>query len=558
MSTVAPRREADRQSESKAAGGLVFVVALVAACSVFLTLAASRHESTTFDEIAMVAAGARGFETGKWDLLTDHPPLMQYLYGLPVYLTHPKYPAEDAAQWNSDLRYPYAQQFFFREGNDPERMAYHARVIAGAVVALLVLLVWGFATEAVSPVGGLIAAVLVAFLPDVLAHGGVAYNDVPVAAAMFAAAWVLERMMVRPTPRGAATAGLLVAVAVGVKFTAVLLAPIALLLLFCEAGVRGRDPDWRRDVLAAANIGALFTYLGLVAIYRGDFALTALRNGVHFKVAQAAANTGSAPATAWLLGHTSADGFALFFPVAFLLKTPVALHLLIVLGIVGVWVRMQRRSLRLQPEGVDRARWLQSPLRMPALACIVMLPVLIGSDLNIGFRHALPMMPFLLVLVAAGAARTGRTWGWPAKAGVLVLLAGYVASSVSYYPDFLAYQSLYTRGRSPTRPALVDSSLDWGQGLLQLRDFMREEHVERVNLGYFGTALPEGYGIAYRPLPSFYPLPAQPDTGAAPEYTVVSVTNIAGVYLDGDPYAALRGRTPDRVIAHSLLVYRSP
>jgi hypothetical protein len=104
---------------------------------------------------------------------------------------------------------------------------------------------------------------------------------------------------------------------------------------------------------------------------------------------------------------------------------------------------------------------------------------------------------------------------------------------------------------------LLDSSLDWGQGLLALRDWMRANEVDRVYLSYFGSASPSGYGIAYVPMPSFFPLPAVALPSAAPpRYAVVSVTNLHGLYLQGDPFAPLRARRPEAVLAHTLNVYR--
>src|SRR6266446_2553030 len=96
-------------------------VALLAilAVSATATIGAMRHTSTTFDEVITIAAGARGFVTGRFDVVNDHPPLMQYLYGLPVYLTHPSYPPEAASGRPPD-RYEYAAHLFGRSGNDPE------------------------------------------------------------------------------------------------------------------------------------------------------------------------------------------------------------------------------------------------------------------------------------------------------------------------------------------------------------------------------------------------------------------------------------------------------
>ncbi len=603
MSTATAQRSwATGSQRAGADDGVRLLLALLLAAAAFtLTLGASRRNSTTFDEIAMIAGGARGFATGQWDLVDDHPPLMQYLYGLPVYLSKPTYPAEGG--WTGQLRYDYGERFFWGVGNDPERLAFRARAVGAATAAALVLLVWAFATAAAGTAAGLLAALLTAFLPDLLAHGGVAYNDLPVAVAIFAAAWTIDTAVVHPSPRSGALAGVLIGVALAIKFSAIVLGPIALLLLIAESRARGRDHDWRTAVLTACILALVFAYLALIVFYRGDWRLEQMRAGVHFKIAQIVSNVGSAPAPAWLLGRRSPDGFALFFPIAFLLKTPLALHLLALLAAAATIARARMRRLRLQPTGEAAHRMLESPLRMAAISCVALLPVLMSSDLNIGFRHALPLMPFLIVLIAAGAATAMRLWGWRARVGVAVLALGYVASSASYYPDFLAYESEYARWGDPSKPPIVDSSLDWGQGLLQLRDFMREENIDRVDLSYFGTAWPAGYGIRYRPLPSFYALPpaaaAQGEGGAAQgegeasqgegkgegegealqgegegegegegsqgegeggggRWVVISATNLTGIYLDGDPFAQYRGRRPDRVIAHSLMAYRLP
>jgi len=102
----------------------------------------------------------------------------------------------------------------------------------------------------------------------------------------------------------------------------------------------------------------------------------------------------------------------------------------------------------------------------------------------------------------------------------------------------------------------VDSSLDWGQGLLELRKFMRAQGIPRVYLSYFGSAVPFGYGIDYVPLLSFFPLATVGPQAPAPEYAVISATNLHGVYLAGDPFAEFRQLEPVAVLAYSLLVYR--
>jgi len=142
--------------------------------------------------------------------------------------------------------------------------------------------------------------------------------------------------------------------------------------------------------------------------------------------------------------------------------------------------------------------------------------------------------------------------------GVVVLLALQALATLSAYPHFLAYTSVWAGGRDAGQEVLVDSSLDWGQGLLELQRFMEEEAVDRVSLSYFGSAPPEAYGIVYEALPSFFRLEGgvMSEPGVRPRFTVISATNLNGLYLQGrDPFAGYRQRQPYRVLGHSLFVF---
>ena len=70
-----------------------------------------------------------------------------------------------------------------------------------------------------------------------------------------------------------------------------------------------------------------------------------------------------------------------------------------------------------------------------------------------------------------------------------------------------------------------------------------------------GTAVPEGYGIDFVPLPSYFAIGRDPTPGPAPRFAVVSATLLAGSYLRGDPYARLRGQQPVAIVGGSLYVF---
>jgi hypothetical protein len=224
---------------------------------------------------------------------------------------------------------------------------------------------------------------------------------------------------------------------------------------------------------------------------------------------------------------------------------------MLVAGAVGL-----ASALRAGGGGIGRvAAWRG---RGALVGAVVFGAFLMRSDLNAGFRYALPALPLLAVLVGAAFA---RPWACCQRArGVLFagLLALQAASVLTAYPHLLAYSSAWAGGRDGAWRTLADSNLDWGQGLLELRDFIAEEGVASVRLSYFGSALPEAYGIEYVALPSFFRLafPRTPGAEVTPRFTVISATNLLGLYLQGrDPFASYREREPYRVLGHHLFVY---
>lgn len=542
----APDRAVDvRHHVRRHAHWIAVALALVTGVTIVLSM---RHTSVTFDETFMIPSGARGYEVGRFDLTLDHPPLTQYLYGLPLRLDGVRTPEEAAGPWSMDTRFLYGRELLFESGNDPERVVFLARLMAALIAVVLVLVVFLVTARLEGRVAGLVAAFLVAFLPDVLAHGGIAYNDVPLALAFLGALWSLDAAARNPAPLRVARAALLVGVALGVKFSALALMPAAVLILAMEAVERRRDGRWWRQVGQGLLLGTVVLYGTLVLIYLGDFSLADFRWGIASNIQHASAGHG---VPAFLLGQHSTTGFWYFYPVVFLLKTPLALHLLALGAMVGAVVT----------GGISRARiraWLSSPLRPIVVGAVVFLFFLLSANLNIGFRHALPLLPLVCILVAAGIVRVVR-WKPRLQPWLALLLFAYALETVSFYPHFLTFTSAYVPDRDAAGDVYVDSNLDWGQGLLELRSWMERRGVDRVYLSYFGSALPEGYGIDYVALKSFYPLsgtaPAFEPGVAPPEWIVIAATNRIGMYLPGDPLAEFRQHAPAFLLAHHLYVY---
>jgi hypothetical protein len=228
-----------------------------------------------------------------------------------------------------------------------------------------------------------------------------------------------------------------------------------------------------------------------------------------------------------LLGRISAGGSPAFFPAAFLVKTPLPA---LALMAAGLWLSARRRERR-----GELALLLAAPAVYAAAA--------LAAPLHLGHRHILPVYPFLFV--AAGAAASPRRGRAGPRA---VALGGAAACALSAllvfappwrpqaaFPDFLAYFNELAGGPRGGGRVLVDSDLDWGQGLKSLAAWLRTRGVsEPVNLCYFGTAEPRFYGVRYVNLPGG--LPFAPEAGfekaRVPGWLAISATSFSGVYMD--------------------------
>ena len=515
----------------------VWVVAALVVLSMGATISGMRHTSATFDEIAPIAVGAYGIKTGDWTNMTRFPPVMQYLYGVPGYLSRPNYPADFG-----DDHYLYARNLLWQSGNDGEALIFRARLVSALFAGALIILTFALARSYFDERTALLAAALVAFLPDVLAHGGIAYNDLPLATTFLAALWAIDRSVRNPSIVTGLVAGLLASLALGIKHSAFALGPIAILLIVLEAIARKDRRAWAPRISAAFGIAVLSGYLLQVILYRGDLTLLYLIDGTGALATHVSEGHHVPDPT----GAHQAEATWLFYPRVFLLKTPVAFQLLLLIALVGGIMSLRSEW---------RRKLLAGPARLLLVGVLVFAFMLMRAKLVIGFRYALPVLPLLAILAAAGCMyfwSRGRAFR-----GLIAALAVLsAASTLSFYPYFLSYSSEYPPGPDRAYEQLFDSSLDWGQGLIALREFMREEKVDLVYLGYFGSALPEGYGINYVPLPSFFPLPAQPAPARTPRFAVVSATLLGGRYVTADAYRDPREKMqPYKVLGHNMFVY---
>ncbi len=160
----------------------------------------------------------------------------------------------------------------------------------------------------------------------------------------------------------------------------------------------------------------------------------------------------------------------------------------------GTWLVVLASAVALFALRRDRAGWFDefAVLAFPAIVLFAMTAL---TDINLGLRYVLAIFPF--VFVAAGkvvpwAESLGGRWRAGMIGGLVVSLALTLATqSALVHPHYLASFNWLSGGPDRGSEHLIDSNLDWGQDLVNLRRWVAENRPgQRVGLAYFGQINP--------------------------------------------------------------------
>jgi predicted membrane-bound dolichyl-phosphate-mannose-protein mannosyltransferase len=189
------------------------------------------EKSATFDEVTHLPAGYSYLIERSIRYNPQHPPLIKEICALPLLLLDLRYPESP-----SENEWIYGREFLFRQ--DAQRILFWGRIPAlllslgmASLVAVWATHLWGWA-------GGLLALFLYTFDPTLTAHSQLVTTDVGVACFSVLYLWALRSYLRNPTWKSLLLSGLTLGLALGAKFSAVVLIPFSRLL--CVAAFRGQ------------------------------------------------------------------------------------------------------------------------------------------------------------------------------------------------------------------------------------------------------------------------------------------------------------------------------
>ena len=492
-------------------------VALLLALMAGLQIASARTETQVWDEGFELGSGYAYLKTGKLRFNLEQPPLAKVLAALPLLYLNPRLPVDDPS-WVNKQDIEFGIAFLYHNRVPADAMLMAARIIIILLTVALGVLVAAWTRRRFGNGPALLAVALLAFDPNILAHGHYATTDLGATFFMFAACVAWDAFLGSKRKVHLVLAGILLGFAIGTKFSALMLLPVFAILY----AIRWLQ---QREGFSALHFGvsilsvAAVAYLAIVLVYlpeakyfvpswamkrpgppldtvvdRGNVFGDLLCRVGHVASLQANSfyrgfsdfakhNAGGHPS--YLLGQISETGWWYYFPVVFLVKTPTADLLLFCILLAGGILVLFRNGFRITPS------W--STVLVPAL---LYFGLSMTSRIDLGIRHLLPFYPFFFIAIAAGFFGLAEL-RWTSWTGRLLMIVGLLlaAESLPAFPDYLTFFNLVSGGTRRGPDYLLDSNIDWGQDLKNLKLYMNTHPARQYCLEYFGNADPAYYGM---------------------------------------------------------------
>lgn len=566
--------------------------AALVVCLVFFAQLAcgSTQLSLTSDEPPHIVHGYVMLTTGDTWALIDHrhPPLMNVISALPLLLQPERPDARAMPHWGTDFIL-FVREMWPQLG-PVDRLAFVTRYPNMLLGVLLMALVCRWARERFGRAAGLLAIVVMAFDPTMIAHAQLNTTDLAMTFFAFACLYLVLRPGHNRSQRTLIGIGLTLGATMAVKGSGVMLVPVVVVLLVLQVfRANKQTPGARYRVFTIVLLVSCILFVSLLvlwATYGFRLELLSAENALRVPLAAHAgmvrAILGEAARTAFLLGEIREGGWGSYFPVAIALKTPLPILALALWALLsgvfgprqlpvngGVRARFGNRGY------IDFTFWL-----FPAFYFVVA----VRSGMNIGYRHLLPVFPFVYVVIgrigrAQGAGskqqEAGRNQGSEShtppflhyasrfthhvsRFAFYALLIWLIAGTLRVYPFAIAYFNELAGGPRNGYHYLVDSNVDWGQSFIALKDWMEETGTGEVRLSYYTWIDPAAYGVNYRPLPPAQDAPPvlarrfDPDPGVY----AISATPLQGVMVaDAGMYDWFRHREPVAQPGYGLMVY---
>jgi len=555
-------------------------------------------DSATMDEVAHLPAGYSYLTQKDMRLNPEHPTLIKDLAGLPLlFLKNIKFPSE-IKDWQEDIngQWGFGYHFLYQAGNPADKMIFWGRLPMVLILILLGFYVFKWARELFGNKAALLALFFFSFSPTFLAHGRLVTTDVGAAAGAFIATYYFIKFLRNPRKKNIFLAGLAFGAAMLCKFSLILLVPFFALITLIWAGVCSQNKPKIKIIFKYIGLALLVGIIGMVLIWPvyqyhvwnypperqvrdSEVFLSAYPDFIQKPILWMAdkpvlrayaqyftglfmvLHRGSFGHTTYFLGEISNLGWKNYFPIVYGIKVPLAFHILTVISLL--YAAWSVKKPFWQNTFSRAVIWIKNHFAEFSMLLFVGIywASSLYSNLNIGVRHLLPVFPFTFLLVSGVTAYWLKSPYLKLKYCLLAVLLFWQAISVILiYPHFLAYFNELAGGPDQGYIYTVDSNLDWGQDLKRLRNWVKEQGIDKIYVDYFG-----GGDAQYYLKEKFAPWSGSqgPEEFPKGNYLAISATFLQGgrgkpapgFDQPTDCYQWLNNYQPVAKIGYSIFVY---
>jgi len=536
----------------------IFLAAALLIIFAALAISATTHQSATCDEVAHHIPVGYVLLT-KWDFKMDtsQPPLSRYIIALPLKIFMKIKMPEDKNEWRRPDRSSFGRDFFYKYNHDPKKMVLICRIPVIIIGVLCGLLLFIWASSIYGNKAGLLSLFLYCLSPTILAHAGLATTDMIATFFIFLSAYTFWMFLKDICVKRMVFAGISLGLAQLSKYNAILLYPVFLLFLVFEfrtitktkvgmllkrflivillsvitawAGYGFDFQPLLKDAMRAEEkIAVVHDVISRLPAYFSNmhpekFLLqTPIPLGSHILGILGVFQHSSAGHSTFFWGEWSDKSNALYFLISFLIKNPIPMIILIV---IGLFILVKR--------GIGRAE------RMILIIAASFFIAASFSGLQIGIRHILPIYPFCLMVAGTSEKLLKKR---NLNLIVVLLLMWQLYSALATWPNYIGYFNESVGRTKNGYKILRDSNIDWGQDLPALADYMSKSGKDEVVLYYFGQADPCAYGIKYKEF-----------SGAELIKPENKIYAISAQYLEGVVWT--KDHEPTALAGSSILIY---
>ena len=616
---------------------IIFSLAL----TIVISVLNAKNDSLIYDEDAHIPAGYSYLKTFDMRLNPEHPPLLKDLSAFPLLFINPKFDTSqdfweqnpNDAQWNS------GKSFLFESGNDPDQIIFWSRLPIILIFVLLAIFIFKWTWEISSLGAALLAFILFTFDPNILGHNHYVTTDLGIAAFITFVFYYFIKFIKDPNWKNVWLLGIFLALVQLTKFSSVLIFPVfgLILIIFALTKIAPHKKEttlkfrfsnlweylWKFIVAFGISIIIIWIAYFFTTFNMPEEKLPQIVNHYFEKENVLSVNAKKVlfslnenpvlrPMAIYLfgiirvfqrvaggnityfIGQISTQGFFSYFPVVFLLKTPITTLILIfsaiALALYSFFKNLKEDSkinkiwslsyVSTRVSTFVRTRTIESLL---FLFIFIYCFTSITGRLNIGLRHLFPIFPFIYILTAKTIFKFLKKIKFRIEKrlayGIVIALAGIlILETIAVYPNYTSYFNYLAGGPKNGYHYVTDSNADWGQDLKRLKNWIGEYNhcamqpepqkcnsnkypidsknpITKIRVDYFGLAdlnyylgeYYEPWWASRRPIEEGY-------------YAISTLFLQEGIYdtrkADHESYRWLKNKKPFYQVGTSILIYK--